>query len=105
MLANKNLSKDLGMLSLKGRVVVIGNRGTIEINPRDAMGKDAAILGMVLFNTTEQEMVSIHAGLGAALEFGVAKPIIGRELPLADAKRSHELVMEPGSYGKIVLIP
>ncbi len=39
MLANKNLAKDLGVLAKKGRVVVIGNRGTVEINPRDAMGK------------------------------------------------------------------
>jgi NADPH2:quinone reductase len=38
MLANVNLAKDLTMLAPRGgRVVVIGNRGTIEINPRDAM--------------------------------------------------------------------
>jgi NADPH2:quinone reductase len=104
MLANKNLSKDLSMLSQRGRVVVIGNRGSIEINPRDAMARDAAILGMVLFNTPEAELASIHAGLGAALEFGVARPVIGKEFPLAEASRAHEAVLQPGSYGKIVLI-
>ena len=104
MLANKNLSKDLTMLSQRGRVVVIGNRGTIEINPRDAMARDAAILGMVLFNTPEPELASIHAGLGGALEFGVARPVIGKEFPLAEAGRAHEAVLQPGSYGKIVLI-
>src|SRR6185503_3227702 len=41
MLANINLAKDLTALAQFGRVVVIGNRGTIEINPRDAMGRDA----------------------------------------------------------------
>ena len=104
MLANKNLSKDLSMLSLRGRVVVIGNRGAIEINPRDAMARDATILGMVLFNASEPEMASIHAGLGAALEFGVARPVIGQEIPLVEARRAHEAVLQPGSYGKIVLI-
>src|SRR5208283_2216103 len=37
MLANKNLGKDLTVLAKRGRVVVIGSRGPIEINPRDAM--------------------------------------------------------------------
>src|SRR5437868_5138233 len=49
MLANVNLAKDLTMLAKYGRVVVIGNRGKIEINPRDAMSRDASILGMTLF--------------------------------------------------------
>jgi NADPH2:quinone reductase len=105
MLANKNLVRDLAMVAMHGRVVVIGNRGTIEINPRDAMGRDATIMGMVLFNASEKEMASIHAALGAALESGVARPVIGKEFPLAEASRAHEEVMKPGSYGKIVLIP
>ena len=45
MLANKNLAKDLTVLAKKGRVVVIGSRGTIEINPRDAMAREADIRG------------------------------------------------------------
>lgn len=105
MLANKNLAKDLQMLSRFGRVVVIGNRGTIEINPRDAMGRDATIMGMTLFNVSPPELVSIHAALGAALESGSIKPVIGQEIPLAEAARAHEVVMKDGAYGKIVLVP
>jgi len=105
MLANKNLAQDLGMAAPKGRVVVIGNRGTIEINPRDAMLREISILGLILFAATEQELASIHAGLGAALELGIAKPVIGQEIPLAEARRAHEAVLQPGSYGKIVLVP
>lgn len=105
MLANQNLSQDLSMLAMHGRVVVIGSRGSIEITPRDAMARDAAILGMVLFNATDQEMASVHAGIGAALESGVARPVIDEEIPLAQASRAHEKVMQGGSYGKIVLIP
>ena len=105
MLANKNLSKDLSLVSRNGRVVVVGNRGTIEINPRDAMTRDASIIGMTLLNVSEPDMAAIHAALGAALESGVARPVIGQEIPLAEAARAHEAVMQPGSYGKIALIP
>jgi len=41
------------------------------------------------------------AGLGD----GSLTPIIGREMPLAEASEAHRAVMEPGAYGKIVLVP
>jgi NADPH2:quinone reductase len=105
MLANQNLAKDLQMVAKFGRIVVIGNRGTIEINPRDAMARDAKIMGMTLFNVPEPELASIHAALGAALETGAIRPVIGREIPLAEAARAQEAVMAPGAFGKIVLVP
>jgi len=105
ILANVNLGKDLGILSKGGRVVVIGSRGTVEIDPRDAMRRDAAILGMVLMNASEGEMYSIHSALGAGLENGTLSPIVGSEIPLHEAARAHHEVMESGAYGKIVLIP
>jgi NADPH2:quinone reductase len=105
MLANVNLDHDLDLLALHGRVVVIGNRGRVEIDPRKSMGKDAAILGMTLFNATADEFNEIHAGLVAGLENGTLRPVIGRELPLAEAAKAHQAVMEPGAFGKIVLLP
>lgn len=105
MLANKNLARDLAMVAIRGRIVIIGNRGSIEINPRDAMSRDAFIMGMTLWNTPEDELAAAHAALGAALESGVARPVIGKEIPLAEASRAHEEILKPGSYGKIVLIP
>lgn len=105
MLANMNLGKDLGILARGGRVVIIGSRGSVEINPRDAMSRDAAILGMVLFNASESEIGSIHAALGAGLENGTLRPVTGKELPLAEAPRAHHEIMESSAYGKLVLIP
>ncbi|MGD1101922.1 MAG: NADPH:quinone reductase [Terriglobia bacterium] len=105
MLANVNLAKDLTVLAPKGRVVVIGNRGNIEINPREIMRRDAAVLGMVLFNASRRELESIHAGLVAGLENGSLRPVVGKELPLAEAPQAHRAVMEPGAFGKIVLTP
>ena len=105
MLANVNLDKDLGMLAKYGRVVVIGNRGRIEIDPRAAMTRDLNILGMTLFNTSDEDRASIHAALVAGLENGTLKQVVGKEMPLADATLAHEAVLQPGAFGKIVLIP
>ncbi|HET7370786.1 MAG TPA: NADPH:quinone reductase [Gammaproteobacteria bacterium] len=105
MLANVNLDRDLQVLAQRGRVVVIGSRGRIEIDPRATMQKESAILGMTLFGATEQEARSIHAGLGAGLANGSLSPVIGRRLVLAEAAEAHRAVLESCSYGKIVLIP
>jgi NADPH2:quinone reductase len=105
MAAHVNLDRDLSLLSKHGRVVVIGNRGRTEIDARQAMSRDAAILGMTFFNATERDLVEIHAALFAGLQNRTLKPLIGRELPLSDAPTAHELLFKPGALGKIVLIP
>jgi NADPH2:quinone reductase len=105
MLANINLQNDLGVIAMRGRIVVIGNRGTVEINARLAMNKDAAILGMALFHAAPAQLAGIHAALVEGLRNGTLRPVIGQELPLAQAPRAHEAVMEAGHYGKIVLVP
>ena len=105
MLANVNLDRDLEVLAPRGRVMVIGNRGRADIDPRKLMGKDGTIVGMTLFNTTREEFQEIHAGLVAGLENGTLTPVVGKEMPLADAPKAHVAVMEPGAFGKIVLIP
>lgn len=110
MLANVNLGNDLNVLARGGRVVLIGNRGennqgTVEINPRAAMSKDADILGMTLYNASEQEVSSMHAAIVAGLESGSLTPVIGQEFSLANAAKAHHAVVENRAYGKIVLIP
>lgn len=105
MLANLNLGKDLTILARGGRVVVVGSRGNVEITPREAMSRDAAILGMTLFNASPAELASIHAALRAGLENQTLRPVIAKELPLSEAAAAHKLVMEPGAHGKIILVP
>ena len=111
MLANVNLGKDIGLLAMRGRVVVIGNRGeknqgTVEINPRAAMMRDASIIGMTLRNATPQDLVRIHASLVTGLANGTLQPVIGQEFPLAEAAQAHRAVSgESKAYGKVVLIP
>ena len=103
MLANVNLDADLTLVAPRARVVVVGNRGRVDIDPRRAMTREITILGMSLFNASDQELASIHAALGAALDNGTLAPVIARELPLEEAPRAHVAVLEPGALGKIVL--
>ena len=104
MLANVNLSSDTKLLANNGRVIVIGNRGDVTINPRELMARRASIRAFTLWAITPAEEADIHAGLFAGLENGTLRPIVGKELPLAEAARAHKEILEPGSAGKIVLI-
>jgi NADPH2:quinone reductase len=105
MLANVNLATDLKLLAFRGRVIVIGNRGEITINPRELMARRASVRGFTLWAATDAESAEIHAAIAAGLENGTLRPIVGKELPLKDAPQAHVDVLAPGAFGKIVLIP
>ena len=105
MLANANLGNDLTIMAKNGRVVIIGSRGPVEINPCDAMSRNASILGMLLMTASEREIFSIHAAINAGLENDTLWPVVGKELKLAEAPRAHRFLMESSAYGKTVLIP
>ncbi len=105
MLANVNLGHDLKLLATHGRVVVIGSRGDVTISPRDLMGRQGSVHAFALWGISEAEENEIHAGLEAGLENGTLRPIVGKELPLAEASRAHKEILEPGAFGKMVLIP
>jgi len=105
MLASVNLPKDFKLLAIGGRVIVIGNRGEVTINARELMTRRASVRAFTLWLITEQEAKEIHAGLAAGLSNGTLLPVIGKEIPLAEAARAHKEILAPGSAGKIVLIP
>jgi NADPH2:quinone reductase len=105
MLADKNLEKDLHLLAPRGRVVVIGSRGRIEIDPRLTMGKETEIRGLAVFSATPEETKQTHSALALAMESGILVPTVSREMALVDAPLAHQLVMNNGNCGKIVLLP
>jgi NADPH2:quinone reductase len=105
MRADLNLDRDLALLAPGGRVVVIGSRGRIEIDPRQTMGRESAILGMTLFKATAKELATMHAAFGAGLANGTLRPVVSRKMSLAEAATAHHAVMEASTLGKIVLIP
>jgi NADPH2:quinone reductase len=105
LLANVNLASDLPAMARNGRVVVVGSRGRIEIDPRDTMRMEVDIRGLSLPSATEKEHRAIYSGLSSAMDSGVLKPVVGMQVPLAEAAKAHREVMEGTSFGKIVLIP
>ncbi len=96
MLANVNLVRDLELIAKRGRVVVVGNRGALELNPRAIMAKDATIKGFTNWNATPAELAMAHAAIVAGMQRSGFKPQVGKEMPLADAPRAHEDVHEAG---------
>jgi NADPH2:quinone reductase len=105
LLANVNLGSDLGALARRGRVVVVGSRGSVEINPRDLMTRDASVVGMTIFNTPPDDLRAIHAGLRAGFADGTLAPVVGERFPLAEAAAAQRASGAPGAHGKTVLIP
>ncbi|HUQ86318.1 MAG TPA: NADPH:quinone reductase [Vicinamibacterales bacterium] len=105
MLANVNLDHDLTVIAPGGRIVVIGNRGRVEIDARKIMTKDVSVFGLALWGIPADDIRRAHEAIIAGLESGALNPVVGTQLPLRDASVAHKLVMEPGARGKIVLIP
>jgi NADPH2:quinone reductase len=105
MVAHLNLANDMKLLATNGRIIVIGNRGEITVNPRDLMGRRGSIRGFTLWAITPGEEADIHAGIIAGLENGTLRPVVAKELPLAEAARAHQEILERGAAGKIVLVP
>uniref|UniRef100_A0A4W2GVP7 Crystallin zeta n=1 Tax=Bos indicus x Bos taurus TaxID=30522 RepID=A0A4W2GVP7_BOBOX len=105
MLANVNLSNDLNLLSHGGRVIVVGSRGTIEINPRDTMTKESSIKGVTLFSSTKEEFQQFAAALQAGMEIGWLRPVIGPQYLLEKATQAHEnIIHSSGATGKMILL-
>jgi NADPH:quinone reductase len=105
MLANVNLPADMKLLATNGRIIVVGVRGEVTINARELMIRRGSLRGFTLWALTETELADIYAGLEAGMENGTLRPVVGKEIPLAEAARAHKEIMEPGAAGKIVLIP
>jgi NADPH2:quinone reductase len=84
---------------------VIGTRGEITINPRVAIWKDLDVRGIALRNVTPEQVQIIMKNILAGVAAGAIRPIVGREMPLAEAAAAHVAVLKPGACGKIVLVP
>jgi NADPH:quinone reductase len=105
MLANLNLAADMDLAAKYGRIIVIGNRGEITVNPRAAMMKELDIRGVALWNATAAQVRPIMRDILAGVAEGSLRPVVGREMPLSEAATAHVAVLERGVGGKIVLLP
>jgi NADPH2:quinone reductase len=102
-LANVNLGRDLDLLAPNGRVVVVGNRGTVEINPRDLMARDADIRGMSLMVLSPELLTRTLRFVSRSVLNGEFIPVVGRVFPLEQAGEAQEAVLAGGADGKVVV--
>lgn len=105
MLANVNLNHDLRVLAPHGRVLIVGSRGKIEIDPRDILAREIDICGVFLPLATADELQSMHQAFHQVLANRTLCPIIGKEYPLAQAPQAHQDILQPHEYGKLILLP
>lgn len=103
MAAHQNLGHDLTVLARRGRVVVVGSRGPVQIDPRNIMTREADIIGITLFSPTPELRTQIYQRIRAGLEDRSLNPVIGQAFPLREAARAHEQIMTSAARGKIVL--
>src|SRR5699024_4694257 len=103
MLANINLTRDLEHLTLHGRIVVVGSRGSLDFKPRLTMNTEADVLGMSIKSYTNTEFKVTMYAVSAMLESGQVKPFIGKSFSLEDASSAHQEVSSGDTDGNIVM--
>lgn len=106
MLANVNLEHDLTLLGQNGVVAVVGSHGSIEIDPRQMMGRETSIIGTALFSCTPEEWQATAKAIIQGLEAGWLDPVMDRTYPLSETKAAHHDIMHSkGAKGNIVINP
>lgn len=103
MLANENLVDDFEVLAKYGRIVVVGNRGSLDFNPRLLMGKDADVRGLATWNFPPDLRNEALDAITARLANGSLVPLVGKSFPLAEAGAAQDHVMTSKALGKVVL--
>jgi len=104
MLANANLETDMQVISKYGRIIVVGSRDTIEVNPRHLMTNEAIVTGMTFTYPTKDEMKELHHGVTALLKMGAIHPLIGDEFTLDEPVEAHKALMESSGNGRTVFV-
>ncbi|KAL5012138.1 hypothetical protein ScPMuIL_010689 [Solemya velum] len=104
MAAHINLSHDLEIIKKYGRIVIVGGRGSLEINPRMFMGKECTLTGMALMLSPKEAWTEMHAAVQKGMADGWLQPYIRQQYPLSDAKQAQTDIMSSrGAQGKIIL--
>ena len=103
-LANANLSIDLKLIKKRGRIVVVGNRGEVTINPRDLMRAEGTITGFVGAGSPADKTVADEF-IQAGLESGALCPLVGPTFAFSETAKAHDEVMSHsrGTRGKVVV--
>ncbi|CAL1529899.1 unnamed protein product [Lymnaea stagnalis] len=104
MVANINLDKDLDLLAKRGRVVIIGCRGEVKIDPRKTMFKESSVLGISLLTVDDDEWKELKEGIEKLQKKGQIQPVVSKEYKLDEAAKAQTDILEnTGTVGKLVI--
>ena len=104
MLANANLEMDTQVIADAGRIVIVGSRDTIEINPRNIMGTEAVVTAVNVGKMPKTDKLSAWEDIRKLLENDLVKPLIGAQFTLDEAKEAHHEMMEGSENGRTVFL-
>jgi NADPH:quinone reductase-like Zn-dependent oxidoreductase len=106
LILSANLAADLGMIARAGRIVGIGGgpEPTVTFPTGPAIALDASVLFASSSNAGRAGTAEILTEVAGLVAEGKLRPVVGRVLPLAQAREAHEL-LEGHHFGKIVLVP
>ena len=103
-LANVNLETDMQMLKKNARIMIVGSRGAININPRHLMAPEASIQGVALAVTTAEQYQLIGSAIVDGISQGWVNPVINRVYDMKDVKEAHnDIINSAGAKGNLVL--
>ncbi|MGW4492466.1 NAD(P)H-quinone oxidoreductase [Streptomyces sp. NPDC004376] len=106
----KYLDRNVQALAVNGRLVIIGMQGGVkaELNIGALLMKRGAVSATSLRARPLSEKAAIVAAVREhvwpLLASGVVRPIVDRELPMADAAEAHRVVEGSGHIGKVLLV-
>ena len=103
-LANVNLERDLTMIKKNARIMVVGSRGPITINPRHLMAPEASIKGVALGSTTDEQYEQIGTAISNGIISGWVNPVIDKEYSMEEIPNAHyDIINSKGAKGNLVL--
>ena len=100
----------IGRLRPLGALIAIGFAAGQwpDVSPANLVGRNVGVQGFYLGRLIRHEPELVSEAIGELLalwQLGALRPVVGRELPLADVEHAHELVESRRSVGKVVLVP
>ncbi|BBC94781.1 NADPH:quinone oxidoreductase [Streptomyces rochei] len=106
----KYLDRNVRTLAINGRLAIIGLQGGAkgELNIGALLHKRAAVTATSLRARPVEEKTAIVAAVREhvwpLLAAGRVRPVVDRELPMAQAAEAHRVVEESGHIGKVLLV-
>jgi putative PIG3 family NAD(P)H quinone oxidoreductase len=105
----KYLARNVQTLATGGRLAVIGLQGGTrgELDLGALLAKRGAVYATTLRARPLEEkaaiVAAVHENVWPLIESGRVRPVIDRELPMADAAAAHRVMEDSRQFGKIIL--